>query len=88
MSKKIYGKPGFCIVPDFERPDKSIVAKLGEFPVSIISDGLGRRGIMDAGIKPLNPKLKLCGPALTVEVRAADNLMIRSEEHTSELQSH
>lgn len=78
MDKEIYGKPGFCIVPKIERASKEIIAKLAGYPVSIIGDGMGRRGIMDAGIRPLNPKLKMCGSAVTVEVRAADNLMIHA----------
>lgn len=76
--QNIYGKLGFCIVPEIERPPDETVAELGRFPVAIIGDGMGARGIMDGGIKPLNRDSRLCGPAVTVETRAADNLMIHA----------
>jgi len=75
---KVYGKAGFCIVPEIDRPPKAIVEQLAEFPVSIIGDGMGRQGIMDPGLKALNRDFKMCGPAVTVETRAADNLMVHA----------
>jgi regulator of RNase E activity RraA len=76
--KKTYGQPGFCIVPEIDRVPKEIVDRLGQFQAAIIGDGMGRRGIMDHGIKPLNRESKMCGSAVTVETRAADNLMIHA----------
>ncbi len=73
---QILGKPGFCMVPEIARPDPDAVRRLGQFPVAIIGDGLGRRAIMDAGIKPLDASLTMIGTAVTVEVHPADNLMI------------
>lgn len=73
---RIYGKPGFCFIKDIERVSWEKIQALGQYPVSIIGDGLGRRSIMDSGIKPLNPDIKLFGSAVTVEVRSGDNLMI------------
>jgi regulator of RNase E activity RraA len=48
------------------------------FPVSIIADGMERRGIMDTGIKALSPDVKLCGTAVTVETRTADNCVVEA----------
>jgi regulator of RNase E activity RraA len=76
--QKVYGKAGFCVVPEIDRPPKAIIEQLAEFPVSIIGDGMGRRGIMDPGLKALNLDVKMCGPAVTVETRAADNLMVHA----------
>lgn len=78
MEPKVLGRPGFAIVTDIERPDPSLIEKLKEFPAAIVGDGLGRRGVMDAGIKPLNPNMRLVGPAITVEVAPGDNLMIHA----------
>ena len=78
MSSEVLGKPGFCIVPEIDRPDPRLVAELGEFQAAIIGDGMGRRAIMDAGIKPLNRQSRFAGPAVTVEVHPADNLMIHA----------
>jgi 4-hydroxy-4-methyl-2-oxoglutarate aldolase len=75
MSGKIYGAPGFCINTELSRPSRDLLDRLGRFPVAIIGDALGRRSIMDAAIKPINPARRFCGPALTIEVRAGDNLM-------------
>ncbi len=76
--KKMYGRSGFCIVPEIDRVPKQVVDELRQFQAAIIGDGMGRRGIMDSGIKPLNPSSKMCGSAVTVETRAADNLMIHA----------
>ncbi|MBN1956717.1 MAG: hypothetical protein JXQ81_05890 [Desulfuromonadales bacterium] len=78
MSAKVYGKPGFCIVKEIERPNRDDIEKLAEYPVALIGDGYGRRAIMDAEIKPLNPEVKLSGCAITVETHPADNLMIHA----------
>jgi len=76
MKQKIIGKPGFCIVPEIDRPPRSLVEELGVFPAAVIGDGIGRRCIMDAGIKPLDKTFRMYGTAITVEIHAADNLMI------------
>ena len=77
-NKKMLGQPGFCIVPDFERPARDAIEKLGRFAVSLIGDGLGRRAIMDSALRPVNPARRMCGPAFTVETRGADNLMLHA----------
>jgi len=38
----------------------------------------GRRGTFDGRIAAVSPKVKMAGPAFTVEVRAGDNLMIHA----------
>jgi regulator of RNase E activity RraA len=76
--RKVYGKPGFCVVAEIERPPREIVEQLSQFPVAIVGDAIGRRGVMDPGIKELNRDLKMCGTAVTVETRAGDNLMIHA----------
>jgi regulator of RNase E activity RraA len=66
------------VVKDFERVSPEIVKKAGEFQPAILSDVNGRRGAMHGRIQPLNRRMKLAGPALTVEVRPGDNLMIHA----------
>jgi regulator of RNase E activity RraA len=78
MTKKIIGKPGFCIVPEIERPPQHLVEELGAIPVAVIGDGMGRRSIMDSGIKPLDRSFRMYGTAITVEVHAGDNLMVHA----------
>ncbi len=78
MPSLISGPPGFRINRSIERAPASAIAALKVFPVAIIGDAIGRRSVMDAGIKPLVSGWKLAGPAVTVEVRPADNLMIHA----------
>jgi RraA family protein len=66
------------IVKDFERVSPETVAKAAGFQPAILSDVNGRRGAMHGRIRALNSRMKLAGPALTVEVRPGDNLMIHA----------
>ncbi|MCH7917557.1 MAG: RraA family protein [Planctomycetes bacterium] len=77
-TRKIYGKPGFCIVKEIDRAPKKIIEQLGTFKSAIIGDGIGRRGVMDSGMKPLNPESSFAGSAITVETRVGDNLMVHA----------
>lgn len=74
----VFGRPGFCIVPEIERPSRAEIEALGRFPVALIGDGIGRRSIMNSAIKALSPSMRCAGPAVTVEVHAGDNLMIHA----------
>lgn len=78
MENKVFGKPGFKMITGFIHPDSQLIKRLSSFTPAEIGDGIGRRGIMDAGIKPLENSTRLCGPALTVEVPPGDNLMIHA----------
>lgn len=78
MKSKIYGKPGFRIATEINRPEGDAIRLLGKYPVANIGDGYGRRAIMDTGLKPLNPALKMSGVAITIETHPADNLMIHA----------
>jgi 4-hydroxy-4-methyl-2-oxoglutarate aldolase len=66
------------VVREFERVDPGVVARAGEFPSSILADVAGRRGALGGRIAALSPTMKFAGPALTVEIRPGDNLMIHA----------
>ncbi len=76
--KTYFGKPGFCIVTEIERPAGTIVRDLSQYPVALLGDGMGRFSVMDSGIKPLSRTIHMCGPAITVEIHPADNLMVHA----------
>lgn len=61
--------------PVFERVSPEFVARAKEFQSAILCDVFGRRGSLNARVQPLNPSMKIAGPAFTVEVRPGDNLM-------------
>jgi len=66
------------VIRDFERVDADVVAQAARFPSSILADVAGRRGALHGRIAPLAPSMRFAGPALTVEVRPGDNLMIHA----------
>jgi 4-hydroxy-4-methyl-2-oxoglutarate aldolase len=66
------------VIRDFERVDARIVDQAAQFPSSIFADVAGRRGALHGRITPLSPTMRFAGPALTVEVRPGDNLMIHA----------
>lgn len=67
-----------AIVKTFQRAPDSLVQALGQFPVAILADAMGRRATVDGAIRPLNRAMRVAGSALTVEVRPGDNLMLQA----------
>jgi 4-hydroxy-4-methyl-2-oxoglutarate aldolase len=66
------------VIRDFERVEAGVVEQAAQFPSSILADVAGRRGALSGRIAPLSPTMKFAGPALTVELRPGDNLMIHA----------
>ena len=63
------------IIRDIERVDAQVVQRAAGFQAAILADVVGRRGTLNARVQGLSPAMKVCGPALTIEVRPGDNLM-------------
>ncbi len=61
-----------------QRIDAKTVAAARKFQASILADVAGRRGTLGGRIQALSKKMKVAGPAFTVEVRPGDNLMIHA----------
>jgi RraA family protein len=66
------------VIRDIERTPADVVARAAEFASSIFADVAGRRGALHGRIQPLSPSMRFAGPAVTVEVRPGDNLMIHA----------
>ncbi len=66
------------MIREFERVDAGVVEQAGRYASSILADVAGRRGALHGRIAPLAPSMRFAGPALTVEVRPGDNLMIHA----------
>src|SRR6476469_10880392 len=66
------------VIREFERVDPKIVDQASQYPSSILADVAGRRGALSGRLAPLAPTMRFAGPALTVEVRPGDNLMIHA----------
>jgi 4-hydroxy-4-methyl-2-oxoglutarate aldolase len=63
---------------DFERVSPAVVQRASAFAASILADVAGRYGTLDGRITPISPSARMAGPAITVEVRPGDNLMIHA----------
>lgn len=63
---------------DFERVAPEIVRRAAQFQAAILADVAGRRGTLNGRVSAVSPEMKVAGPALTVEVRPGDNLMIHA----------
>jgi RraA family protein len=66
------------VIRDIQRIAPDLVARAAQFPSSILADVAGRRGALSSRIAPLAPTMRLAGPALTIDVRPGDNLMIHA----------
>ena len=66
------------VIRDIERVSADIVDRAAQYPSSILADVAGRRGALSGRIAPLAPSMRFAGPAITVEVRPGDNLMIHA----------
>lgn len=75
---RVFGTPGNRIVTGVPHPSADLVTGLGQIPTAVIGDVMGRRAIMDGGITPLDRRMRIAGPAITVETRPGDNLMIHA----------
>ena len=69
------GKLGFRILPSPARLDTALVDRFRGLATPNVADAMGRFNFMDAGMQS-RTGLPLCGLAVTVNARPADNLMI------------
>ncbi|NSY45326.1 4-carboxy-4-hydroxy-2-oxoadipate aldolase/oxaloacetate decarboxylase [Agrobacterium tumefaciens] len=60
-----------------ERPSKADVEALSKFSPATIHEAQGRRGALSSRIKPVDYRMKLCGPAFTVKCAPRDNIMLQ-----------
>ncbi len=66
------------VIRDFERVDAATVREASQYASSILADVAGRRGALNGRIAALAPSMRFTGPAVTVDVRPGDNLMIHA----------
>ncbi len=66
------------IIKTIPRVSPELVKAASVFQAAILADVNGRRGTASSRIRALSPAMKVAGPAITVEVRPGDNLMIHA----------
>jgi 4-hydroxy-4-methyl-2-oxoglutarate aldolase len=54
----------------------SLIQQLRDLGSATVYEAQGATGALDSGVKPLDPGSRLAGPAFTVNMRPADNLML------------
>jgi len=59
------------------RPSKSDIEALSKFSPATIHEAQGRRGALSSRLKPVDYRMKLCGPAFTVKSSPRDNIMLQ-----------
>ena len=69
------GKPGFRILPSPPRLPDEVLGRFRGLASSNLADAMGRFNFMDPAIQSRS-SLLLCGLAVTVNARPADNLMV------------
>jgi 4-hydroxy-4-methyl-2-oxoglutarate aldolase len=65
------------VVESFERPSQELVAAFARHDTAKVADAMGGYGVMHYEIKPLEPHMRLVGPALTVLTRPGDALFVQ-----------
>ena len=63
-------------VGDFARPTADELAAAASISASTIHEAAGKIGALPAAIKPLDPTMRVCGPAFTVKGAPGDNLWL------------
>ncbi|MCZ6844365.1 MAG: RraA family protein [Alphaproteobacteria bacterium] len=61
---------------DFARPTADQLAAAASISASTIHEAAGKIGALPAAIKPLDPAMRVCGPAFTVKGAPGDNLWL------------
>lgn len=61
---------------NIQRANQSAVEKLSQFGVATIHEAMGRMGLMKSYMRPVYPKAKICGTAVTVLLQPGDNWML------------
>ncbi len=59
------------------RPGTSDIEALAKFSPATIHEAQGRRGALSSRLKPVDYRMKLCGPAFTVKSSPRDNIMLQ-----------
>jgi hypothetical protein len=64
------------VITKIERPSKEIIDRFRTIGSATVHEASGRKGAIDAAIKPIAKVVRICGPAFTVQCHPGDNLML------------
>ena len=66
------------IIRNISRTDGEIIQTLGKQGVATVHEALGRSGLMSPYMRPIYPRARIAGSAVTVSCQPGDNLMIHA----------
>ncbi len=58
------------------RPDSTLIQRAADFSTATLGEASGKAIDLSSAIQPISPRMKLCGPAITVSSPARDNLTL------------
>ena len=61
---------------DIERVAPDVVQRAAKLPAATLHEASGRIGVLPHRIKPVGPRMRVCGPAVTVHSPGGDNLWL------------
>lgn len=64
---------------DIKRPPADLIKAFRRHDTAKIADAMARAGVMSHEIKPIQPGMKVCGPAVTVWTKPGDGRTVRAE---------
>jgi len=72
------------VIKKISRPSRNLMKELSSFETATVHEASGGKGALSSDIKPVDPHMRLCGPAVTVACRAGDNLIIHKAIYVAE----
>jgi len=72
------------VIKKIDRPSQQLIKELSHFDSATVHEASEGKGALSSDIKPVDPKSRLCGPAVTVACRPGDNLMLHKAIYVAE----
>jgi 4-hydroxy-4-methyl-2-oxoglutarate aldolase len=64
------------VIREIVRPSSNLIRELSAYDSATVHEAYGGKGALQSDLKPLDNRLKVCGPAATVSARPGDNLIL------------
>jgi len=64
------------VIKEFSRPPSALLRELSAYDSATVHEAYGGKGALQSDLKPLDNRMKVCGPAATVSARPGDNLIL------------
>lgn len=64
------------VITKILRPPENLIKEMAEFDPATVHEASGGKGALSSDIKPVDFRMRVCGPAVTISCRPGDNLML------------